>query len=199
MIRKLLSKLFSSNSKDTSFADSTDKFLADYAEKQSPPTSGMAEKLEKQEVIKLNLDTGKLILPDSMSAEEKAEIEASMKELQESLQSLNKDAFQSLEQYLSEYGQPEASFTIPFTTANNLPDAQSQVLTEMLENKEDTDHWSDEDFIEALYGYYNGGYIFTGIEAISNKVNERRELSQDEKKKLRDWYMLATQELVYDV
>lgn len=198
MIRKFLSQLFSRKSTEVDLDESSTKEIKDYLDKV-PDTSLPEQNNKNQQLVKLHLDTGKIIFPDGMTDAEKADIEASMKELQDSLQSLNKDAFQSLEQYLSEYTQPEASFTIPFTTANNLPDAQSQVLTEMLENKEDTDHWSDEDFIEALYGYYNGGYIFTGIEAISNKVNDRLELSQDEKRKLRDWYMLATQELVYDV
>jgi hypothetical protein len=184
MIRKLLSRLFSSKT----------------TEKQVPTDNDVefSSLSEAMKAVELNLDTGKLKLPDNLTDTEKAELDAAMKELQQSLQQLNKDAFQSLEQFLAD-PKNGTSLSIPFTTANNLPDAQSQVVTEMLENKEDTDHWSDEDFIEALFGYYNGGYMFEGIEVLNNKLNEGLELSQDEKKRVRDWYMLATQELVYAV
>lgn len=203
MIRKLLSQfvaLFSS--KPVLVTSPEIQSLADKKWNNPDLTSGVAEKLDKFEskpVAQINLDTGKITLPDNMTESEKAEVEAAMKELQQSFQQLNKDQFQSLEDFLSQNTKTGQSFTIPFTTANGLNDAQVQVFEEMENCKEDTEHWSDEDFLEALLGYYNGGYRFDGIEEMHNKLNSRQDLGEEDKRKLRHWYILATQELVYDV
>lgn len=211
-MKKLLSQLKSlfSRKKPYSFADDTQKFLEkhkelmedlakDEDEEKLLMLSGVAEtldKLEQQPAVELNLDTGKIILPDNLSDEDKAAVESALAELQKSLQNFTSDQFQSLEDFLSKSSE---SLVVPFTKANDLPDAQLQVLEEIENCKDDTDHWSDSDFIEALFGFYNQGYDFPGIEVMANKVNEKLELSKSEQKQLRDWYMLASQELVYEV
>lgn len=159
------------------------------------------QKAHKQQLeqpsVEVNLDTGKITLPENMTEEEKKAVEEIMQELQKSFQGMVQ--FQSLEDFLREGGSTGRGFQIPFTTVNNLPDGQIQVLEEMNNCKDDTDHWTDSDFIEALFGYYNQGVEFPGIEAMNNKLNERQELLPEEKKQLRQWYMLVSQELVYDV
>ena len=200
MIRKLLAKLRSifSSSLHTSpeiqkIAEEPPQFL--YKEFSDTELS----ELNKVEVpaIKYDLDTGKVTLPDNTSPEERAELEAAMEEFKASLQQLNNDQFASFEDFLK----PKAgtAVTIPFTTANSLPDNQLQVLEEMLNHKADTEHWNDEDFVEHLLGFHNQGYEFEGLIEIYNKMNERVELSEEDRKKLGQWYQLVSQELVYDV
>lgn len=177
-------------SKDTDLDQESTEEIKEYLDKVREP------KQLEQPAVELNLDTGKILLPDNLSAEDKAAVESALAELQKSLQNFTSDQFQSLEDFLSKSSD---AFIVPFTKANDLPDAQLQVLEEIENCKDDTDHWSDSDFIEALFGFYNQGYDFPGIEVMANKVNEKLELTKNEQKQLRDWYMLASQELVYDV
>lgn len=132
----------------------------------------------KEEVVTLDFNTGKITLPEN---------------------------FTSLESFLKENDASGRGKDLrvkklsPFTTANELHDNQLQVREEMENHKFDTEHWSDEDFIENLLSYHNQQYKFDGLVQMYHKLNERGELSQDEKKKIREWYVLVSQELVYDV
>lgn len=158
-------------------------------------TSDVAKKLNEQETVTLDFNTGKITLPENFTPEERAEVEAAMKELS---QLVNGD-FKSLEAFLRENDKSGRGLIMPFTKANELHDNQLQVREEMENHKFDTEHWSDEDFIENLLSYHNQQYKFDGLVQMYHKLNERGELSQDEKKKIREWYVLVSQELVYDV
>lgn len=147
--------------------------------------------------IQLNLDTGKIILPDNMSPEDRAEVESALAELQQSLQSFTKDQFQSFEDYLTSPKTGTAT-VIPFISAKNLPDDLSQVKEEMEDHGEDTEHWSTDDFIETLLGFHNAGYEFSGFEEMFNRASQQ-ELTDEDRKRLEQWYMLVSMELVYDV
>lgn len=194
MIRKLLSQfsaLLKSKVNQPENSDSHEAHVKAHKEIEQQL------KLEQAPQVQINLDTGKIILPENLTPEEKAEVEAAMQELKESLQKFApEELYKSLEDFMNNSG---TALEIPFTTANALPDAQDQVVDEMENHRYDTEHWNDEDFIEALFGFYNQGYEFDGIEVLANKIQAREELSPSEKEKLRNWYVLASQELVYDV
>lgn len=187
-MKKLLSKLFSLFSSQSSLVTSPE------IQKISEETWGKPEP-----TVELNLDTGKLILPDNISPEDRAELEQAIAELKNALEGdlqhlAPADLYKNFEDFLKEEKKQS-----PFTAANNLPEAQIQVSQELEYAKDDTDHWSDQDFIDALYSYYVKGYKFTGLVEIANKFDERLELSQDEKRQIREWYILASQEIVYEV
>lgn len=130
----------------------------------------------------------------NLSPEEQEEMNAAIKEL-ESIFS-GQDAFASLEAFMKGNSSERR---VPFVTANGLPDGQNQVLEEMENHKDDTDHWSDSDFLEHLMSYYHQGYEFEGLEQLFNKYQEKKELTEEERRKVKSWYFLAAQEIVYDV
>lgn len=206
MIKKLLSKLSSvfKSVPDSEIYRSKEarKELMEQAreygesKRNDNVTSGVAEKInqiETKPTVQLNVDTGKLTFPDGMSDAEKAKIES---ELMETIQAFaGPDAFKSLEDFLKQSSQ---SVLIPFTTVNSLPDGYVKIAEEMEHCKGDNEHWNDMDYLEALMGYYNDGYEFNGLEHIYNKVAQKAELLEEEKKMLRDWHLLVSQDQVYE-
>lgn len=172
-------------------------------------TYDVAEKIDNKEVVTMNIDTGKIIFPDSMSEKDKKEVEEALRELNDSLQKLAPDdLFASLEDFINKGGTIEKdpwneleSFPIwdGLTPVNDDENALAKVKEEMDFCEEQTEHWNDHDFAEALNQFESQGYEFTGVEDIYRKINQQLELSQDEQKKLREWYKLATQEMVYEV
>jgi hypothetical protein len=159
----------------------------------------------KKEVVTMNLDTGKIIFPDSMSEEDKKEIEAALNELNENLQKLAPaDLFASLEDFIEKGGKaPNDPFSEEFpiweglTSVNNENEGLSKIKEEMEFCEEQTQHWSDNDFVEALLDFENQGYEFIGFEEIFHKTLNQLELTSEEAQKLRQLYKLATQEFVY--
>jgi hypothetical protein len=153
---------------------------------------------QAEEMIQVHLDTGKIIFPDNMSAEDKAEVEAALQELNESLQKLAPgDLFKSFEDFLSS-GQTTLPPISSFTKANELEDGLAKITEEMQFCDENCEHWSDTDFVEALLDYENKGYEFKGFDEIYRKMYEKLELSKEESLALRQWYKLVSQDLVYD-
>lgn len=142
--------------------------------------------------IQIDLSTGKIEFPEGISDADKAEIEEAMAELQKHLP---KDQFQSLEDFLSNSGLAMIS---PFTSANGLPDGLEQIKEELEFARETIEHWSENDLMEGLHSFYAQGYSFEGIEAMSSKVNNKIPLTEAEVQQLRDWYILASQDTVYD-
>lgn len=193
MLRKLYKKF-----KD-SFVSSDSEI---YGEKQVKEEKQLVEEFKayKQEKtqVELNLDTGKIVMPDNLTPEEKAELEAAVVELQKTLQNFTQDQFKSLEDYLTSPKTGTGS-VVPFITVNKLPDALSQVSEEMENHKEDTEHYSNDDFIDTILSFHNQGYEFDGFEDMYNKVAQKIELTEEDRKKLEQWYMLVSMELVYDV
>lgn len=106
------------------------------------------------------------------------------------------DAYASLEAFMRENS---SGRSVSFITANGLNDSLSQIAEEMENHKFDTDHWNDADFLENVMSYYHQGYEFEGFEALFNKYQETKTLSEDERNKVKNWYFLAAQEIVYDV
>lgn len=144
--------------------------------------------------VEINFATGQIILPENMSPEDRAEIESAVKELKNALSVPG--TYDSLEAFIKENS---SSHVVPFTVANDLPDNQLQVLEEMENHRDDTEHWSELDYIEHLLGFHNQGYEFEGLEEMYTKVHEKLDLSDEELKKLKAWYILVSQELVYNV
>lgn len=179
MLRKLFSRLFKSS------VPSSEVPLV----QEEPKQLG-----EAAPVIQLNIDTGKLILPDNITPEVKAELEAAMKELKDSL--TGPGVYDSLESFLKDNS---TALVIPFTVVNADPEGYAKIASEMYNVLEDNDHWSDLDYVEALMGFHNDGYDFDNLEHLYNKLAENVELDMEEKMELRKMYMLVSQETVYDV
>jgi len=157
-----------------------------------------------KEYVSMNLETGKIVFPDSMSEEDKKEIEAALNELNQSLQKLApEDMFASLEDFINKGGEVPNSDDLPIwdglTAVNNDVDGLAKVEEEAQFCEEQTEHWNDIDFAEALNEFLAQGYEFEGVDYIFGKINEKLDLTKEEKDKLRDWYKLATQGFVYEV
>lgn len=214
MIRKLFAKIatfFSSQSlpKDVLFTDGNENHVT----KNSVRSAKSIDEIWKEEHVKahqealdectakpsvqLNIDSGKLTFPEDMTDEQKAAIEA---DLMETIQSFaGSDAFKSLEDFLTQHSKQAGPLLIPFTTVNGLEDGYNKVIEEMNNCKEDNEHWNDEEYMEHLMSYYEQGYKFDGIESLYNKMIERNELLDEEKQQIRDWYVLVSQDQVYEI
>lgn len=196
-MKKLLSqikKLFTSKRKfDSPGVAGNEEFLQALQEKNQK----QLEQQPTQKTVDIDFATGKILNPQDLSPEEAAEIEEAMKEIQKLLG--DNASFQSFEDFLKEGGASGGGFTVPFTTANNLPEAQLQVFEEMENHKFDTQNWSEVDYLEHLYSYVNQNYEFDGLEQMYNKYTSGVGLTEEEKVKLEQWYTLVSQELVYEV
>lgn len=158
------------------------------------------EEPKESKAIEFNMSTGGIKFPDDLTSEEKAELESAMQELHQHFG--GEDLFQSFEAFLKENsengGLQSANIWDELTKANNVENAQAKIAEEMEFCEDQTEHWSDGDFIEALLSYENQGYEFEGIEDIYKKVFEKLDLTEEDSKKIRNWYKLVSQELVYE-
>lgn len=201
MLKKLLQyirSLFSPAQFDSPAAISSDLFL----ESVNPPPIPVTV-----EYVTLNLDTGKITLPDHLSAEDKKELEEALQEFNASLQKFApEELYKSMEDFLKSAGEMKVSAkpeVFPLwegiTPVNKDDNSLSKVKEEMEFCDENTEHWKDIDFAEALHEFEAQGYDFDGVEHIYSKINTQVELNEKEKRQLREWYKLATQEFVYGV
>lgn len=180
---------------------------------ENTPTPENSENTEKS--IDVNLSTGEIIFPDNISEEDRTFIENSIAEINEQFKDLtaedldkmaefaenfmkeHKDRFVNLEDFLSQSGTfPPAN---DFTVVNEQENSLYKITEELQFCEENTEHWNDRDFVDALLEYENRGYDFKGIDEIYKKVFEDVELLPLESEKLRSWYKLVSQEIVYEV
>lgn len=181
-----LKKLFKKK-EDYSITKDHDKFLNNERNKQELPPP-----IPKEELISISF-----VGPDGKKVDMTEENQKELNEAVAELQKLFSDGdYTSLEDFMNKHSSYK---TVPFQTANGLPDGFHQVNEEMGNHKEDTQDWSDEDFLEHLMAYYNQGYEFEGLEEMFNRYQNTKELTKTDQEKVRRWYFLAAQEMVYDV
>lgn len=161
--------------------------------------SGAVEKINEKETISMNLDTGKIIFPEGISEEDKAELELALQELNNSLQNLApEDMYKSLEDFISKVSN-ETQLWDGLTPMNSEEFAFFKMEDELEFCEDQTQHWSNDDFLSSLYHFEQQGYEFLGIEELYRKSEEKLEFNKEDEKKLREWYKLAAQGNVYEV
>jgi hypothetical protein len=186
MIRKLLSLL-------KSIVNPT----APVEEEELPPVLPI-----KEPSVEVNIDTGKIVFPDHLTNDEKQQLEDALAEFSKSLNSLPSTAvYKSLEDFLSEGGDSGGMVKLweGLNPVNSEEGALFRISEEMEFCEEQTEHWNDEEFAEALLDLESQGFDFSGVDKVYSKIANRQELNATEKKILRDCFVLATQGFIYEV
>lgn len=89
----------------------------------------------------------------------------------------------------------EKKIIIPLSFAEHYDEIQYEMDT----HKECMKHLTDIDLVDYLIAHQNQGFEFDGLMEMYRKINHNKDLTVDERKTAEHWYILASQELVYDV